>query len=398
MKVKQGRVATIVFGLLFSIFSTAPSKAVTANPSAICGSDCVLTFTYSGDYYAWTVPSGVTTITVDASGAQGGRSSCTYNTVASGGLGGRVQSRLSVTAGETLYLYVGGQGASASASSTSISPGWNGGGRGGVGNASSGYWGSGGGGATDIRASAGVLNSRILVSGGGGGASCESNTTSDNGGSGGGLIGGSGARVAASSTTSFGGTQSAGGAAITWSGWGPSQAGVLGIGGNAQFTDVTSGQSSVNGGGGGGGGYYGGGGGSWVGGGGGSSYTDPVRATNVTHTQGSRSGNGLLTITYAVALPVITTSIAGNVKTVTKGQSVQLTTNVDQAGKVTFFVDGKRIPGCIGISTSGGNVVCNWKPKIQSNSKITASIYQNGTLKSTSTAIILNATRRTGLR
>lgn len=394
----MGKVTLIVSALLFSLFSTAPSIAISTNPSAICGSDCVLTFAYSGDYYAWTVPSGVTTITVDAYGAQGGKSTCTYNTVASGGLGGRVQSRLSVTAGETLYLYVGGQGASASASSTSISPGWNGGGRGGVGNASSGYWGSGGGGATDIRSSAGVLNSRILVSGGGGGASCESNTTSDNGGSGGGLIGGPGARVAASSTTSFGGTQSAGGAAITWSGWGPSQAGALGIGGNAQFTDVTSGASNINGGGGGGGGYYGGGGGSWVGGGGGSSYTDPVRATNVTHTQGSRSGNGLLTITYAVALPVVTTSIAGNLKTVTKGQSVQLTTNVDQAGKVTFFVDGKRIPGCIGISTSGGNVVCNWKPKIQSNSKITASIYQNGILKSSSPAITLNATRRTGRR
>ena len=134
------------------------------------------------------------------------------------------------------------------------------------------------------------------------------------------------------------------------------------------------------------------------GGGGGSSYTDPVRATNVTHTQGSRSGNGLLIITYAVALPVITTSIAGNVKTVAKGQSIQLTTNVDQAGKVTFFADGKRIPGCIGISTSGGNVVCNWKPKIQSSSKITASIYQNGILKSTSAAMILNATKRTGRR
>ena len=398
MKVKLGRVAAVVFTLLFSALSAAPSKAVTANPTAICGSDCVLTFTYSGDYYAWTVPSGVTTITVDAYGAQGGKSSCTYNTVASGGLGGRVQSRLSVTAGEILYLYVGGQGSTASASDMSTSPGWNGGGRGGVGNASSGYWGSGGGGASDIRTSVGVLNSRMLVAGAGGGASCNGNTTTDNGGAGGGLIGANGVRSADQSVAAGGGTQSAGGVGNTWAGWGPSQSGSIGVGGNAQASTSTTGQSSVNGGGGGGGGYYGGGGGSWVGGGGGSSYTDPVRASNVTHTQGSRSGNGLLTITYAVALPVIATSIAGNVKTVTKGQSVQLTTNVDQAGKVTFFVDGKRIPGCIGISTSGGNVVCNWKPKIQSNSKITASIYQNGTLKSTSTAIILNATRRTGLR
>jgi hypothetical protein len=161
---------------------------------------------------------------------------------------------------------------------------------------------------------------------------------------------------------------------------------------------VTSGQSSVNGGGGGGGGYYGGGGGSWVGGGGGSSFSDVVRTTSVTHTQGSRSGNGYLSISYTPALPVLSTSIAGNVKVVRKGQVIALTTNVDQAGKVTFFANGRRIAGCIGLSTSGGNVSCSWKPTIQGVLTITAAIYQGGELKSTSPVLTLSSQRRTGSR
>lgn len=390
-------ISSLACAILCSVTFGSLAGAVTPNPSATCTSNCVVNFSYSGDYYAWTVPAGVTFIDVDAYGAQGGKSTCSYNTVASGGQGGRVVARLTATPGEILYIYVGGQGSSASQSSNTSSAGWNGGGKGGYGNGG-GYWGSGGGGASDIRTSTSVLSSRILVSGGGGGASCESNSTIDNGGPGGGLTGGAGARAASGSTTSFGGTQSAGGDAITWSGWGPSQAGSLGNGGNAQYADVTTGQSSVNGGGGGGGGYYGGGGGSWVGGGGGSSYTDSIRASAITHTQGSRSGNGYISITYTPALPNISTSIAGNVSVVRKGQSIQLTSNVDQAGKVTFFVGGKRIAGCIGIATSGGNVTCNWKPTSQGLASITASIYQNGILKKTSSVIVLTATRRTGAR
>jgi hypothetical protein len=397
VKSKITNVVALVFVLIFSVLGTNPTKAVTANPNAVCGSDCVLTFAYSGDYYSWTVPSGVTSILVDAFGAQGGKSSCTFNTVASGGLGGRVQSRLTTTPGEILHIYVGGQGNSASQSSNTTSPGWNGGGKGGYGNGG-GYWGSGGGGATDVRTSIGVLSTRLLVAGAGGGAACQNSSTTDNGGAGGGLTGGVSAQAASGSTTSFGGTQSAGGAGITWTGWGPSKAGALGLGGDAQLTDSSSNSSQVNGGGGGGAGYYGGGGGSWVGGGGGSSFTDPVRASNVTHTQGSRTGNGLLTITYAVALPVITTSIAGNVSSVSKGQIVQLTANVDQAGKVTFLANGKRIPGCISISTAGGNVFCNWKSAGNKPVQITATISQGGSVKSVSSAILVSSVRRTNKR
>ena len=82
---------------------------------------------------------------VDATGSVGGSSQNT------GGLGGWVQALLPVSAGQTLYIYVG-------------TVDFNGGG--------GANWGGRGGGATDIRTISGNLTSRIIVAGGGGGASC----------------------------------------------------------------------------------------------------------------------------------------------------------------------------------------------------------------------------------
>ncbi|CAB4331489.1 unannotated protein [freshwater metagenome] len=285
--------------ILGSMLSSIPASAVVAtNPTPDCsaGTTCTITFTYTGDYYSWTVPSGITSITVDAYGAEGGRSNFRANTAVPG-KGGRVQATLNTTSGEALHIYVGGAGSSVtSISANSASAGWNGGGRGGFGNGS-GYWGAGGGGATDIRTTAGLLSTRILVAGGGGGTAC--NGCSENGGDGGGLSGAPGANTPNGDTgPAGGGTQVAGGRGATYSGWGPAQAGAQGLGGNAQANESTASSATLSGGGGGGGGYFGGGGGSWVGGGGGSSFTDAVRGSSVTHTQGARTGNGTLSITY----------------------------------------------------------------------------------------------------
>jgi len=82
--------------------------------------------------------------------------------------------------------------------------------------------------------------------------------------------------------------------------------GIGGVGGDDTKQDG-------GGGGGGGGGLYGGGGGehgwSGGGGGGGSSYTDPA-ATDVTHTQGERTGDGQVTLTWSAAPPVPVGGIA----------------------------------------------------------------------------------------
>jgi hypothetical protein len=217
------------------------------------------TFNCIGAAQTWTVPNGVTSITVDMYGAEGGRSYSAGSGIVAG-LGGRVQATLSVTPGETLQLNVGGFPVS--------SGGWNGGGTVESGN-NSGH----GGGASDIRRGGTTLADRVLVAAGGGGSSDNAS-----GGNGGGFNGSAGA----GDDGGGGGTQAAGGAASNGAGTGQ-----LGAGG-----------SSPPNGGGGGGGYYGGGGGGWYhgGGGGGSSYAGAGTA-DVTHTAGARQGDGQITIT-----------------------------------------------------------------------------------------------------
>jgi hypothetical protein len=336
--------------LLVSLFPIDSSLAVSSSPAAVCsGANCTVTFPYTGDYYAWTVPSGVNSITVDLQGAQGG------STSSSGGLGGRVQLTLSVTSNSTLYFYVGGQGINNGVG------GYNGGGT-----ASGISHGASGGGATDIRTSIADLNSRLVVAGGGGGASAGSYPGV--GGAGGGLIGGNGP-TSGSFVGGKGGTQSAGGAG--GSGYCSPAAGSFGQGGGtANMYHCPAG----------GGGWYGGGQGAVMGGGGGSSYTNGSFASSVTHTQGFRAGNGQIIINYSAApdttAPTFTSSAsfsaAENIATsanaatikVSESATVTISSGVDAAlfniitsDSITVLIRFKASPNFESPSDNGGNNV-----------------------------------------
>jgi hypothetical protein len=248
----------------------------TTTKSVNVSTPTTVTFNYTGSVQTFTVPAGVTSIIVDAYGAQGGSSGG-----AVGGLGGRAQATIPVTPGETLNIYVGQQG-----SSSSGVLGTTFGGGGGVFHSIGPGAGGSGGGASDIRRGT-ALTGRLIVAGGGGGHGWISQSLA--GGFGGGLTGGDGG--AANGTTAWsgkGGTQSAGGA--SGGPFGQISAGSLGQGGN--------GDGDLAGGGGGGGGYYGGGGGRYSGGGGGSSYVAAAGNTNTSTSSGVRFGNGEITITY----------------------------------------------------------------------------------------------------
>lgn len=264
----------------------------------------VTTFTYTGTVQTYTVPVGVTSLQVDMQGAKGGFNSefPSGSTPSDGGNGGRVQATLAVTPGEVLNIYVGGAGG-AGITTTGGAGGFNGGGAGSDGFGS--YGGGGGGGASDIRVGDNALSSRVIVAGGGGGAGNDYfGFNQDKGGDGGGVIAqdGLGGGVDGANGAGFAGTQVAGGTGGTYSGYDNGADGSLGIGG-----DGDAGGGNPSAGGGGGGGYYGGGGGSWGGAGGGSSYTDPVLATAVTHTQGYNStGDGVVLITVSNSAPHFT--------------------------------------------------------------------------------------------
>ena len=245
--------------------------------------DCQQTFGLVRAAQPWTVPTGVTRVTFDAFGAQGGGHSLAF-----GGQGARATATI-VPPATSYQIVVGGMPLEMSAAG-----GFNGGGDG-TGHPFGSRSSSAGGGASDVRTGAG-LETRILVAGGGGG----SGWTPGGGGYGGqtgqdGVIGGDGTNY----TPAGGGggaSQSAGGSAGTAATEGHAgTAGQLGQGGAG---GAATGQS-ITAGGGGGGGYYGGGGGGSGGlgggsGGGGSSFGP----TGTVYEPGVQGRNGQVIVTY----------------------------------------------------------------------------------------------------
>jgi len=220
-------------------------------------------FDYTGTEQTFTAPaSGIYKLQVwGAQGGQGGPSNL-------GGKGGYSTGNITLTKGQSIYVYVGGQGIGATTTSTTTKEnagGYNGGG-------SSYQVGTGGprgsgGGATDIRfvpntdpLNSSSLLSRVIVAGGGGG-SLYYNNTSYTSGVGGGTSGTNG-------TVGKGGTQTAGG-----SGYEQYVAAGFGYGGYKSSNST----STIAGG---GGGWYGGGAGNAAGGGSGFIWTSAT-ASNV---------------------------------------------------------------------------------------------------------------------
>ena len=233
------------------------------------------TFNFTGGQQSFVVPDGVTNIHVQAWGAEG----ATVVPEAPAGLGGFAEGDLAVTPGQTLEIFVGGQGC-VQTFGTGCG-GFNGGGNA-FENSDEGR--GGGGGASDVRVGGISLNERVIVAAGGGGGCEEGEFT---GGNGGGLEGGPGGV----SQPGGGGTQTAGGDGFFPPNCGP---GGFGFGASADGNTCA----------GGGGGWYGGG--SGCGGGGGSSFIDGVANGNTT--AGVREGDGMVVLTFATVAGIPTLS------------------------------------------------------------------------------------------
>ena len=236
------------------------------------------TFLFTGGVQFVVVPSCADSVNIQAWGAEGGFAT-NNGTTTRAGYGGECSGNKDVTAGDTLWIYVGGQGGAGN------SPGWNGGGSSCTQTATC----SGGGGASDVRLGGQTLNDRIIVAGGGGGV--EWSPANNIGGDGGGLTGLAGMHTSNGNTRSgLGGTQTAGGGTGS-TGTYPGTAGTFGVGGSGG--NHPNGHAA-----GGGGGWWGGGGSAEDGhGGGGSSYYGGMDA-NLSTTAGVRQGNGLIIVTW----------------------------------------------------------------------------------------------------
>jgi hypothetical protein len=269
------------------------SGPVTTSDITNVAVSCVTTLSYTTPgSYNWTVPNGVTSIQIVATGGGGGASYPGTGFGGNGGNGGVVTATLAVTPGAVLSFYVGGGGAG-----TTIQAG------------------GGGGGSTNVNA--GTANQIIAGGGGGGGGG---NAELSPGGNGGGA--GTGSGTAGTGANNSGGSPGAGG--VGGSGGcnlydvppncgtdlpqdgapggngngGPGGATAVTTAGGAGTGSGAGGAGGIYAAGGGGGGGYGGGGGggsggSVDGGGGGGGSTGPAGSIfSVGTNGGAGSANG----------------------------------------------------------------------------------------------------------
>ena len=271
---QRRRVVVLAVCALGAAATVFTGSGIDPSPVEAADSSCVPTelipcvFTATGAAQSWTVPAGITEITVDARGGAGAAGALFGGTRGTGGAGARVRTTLTVTPGQVLQLMVGGAGGVPTG-------GFNGGAAGGT-STRTGAIGGGGGGASDIRTGScaasltcGLTDRVIVAGGGGGGASVRGD------GGAGGSVGGDGT-ISGDGGAGAGGTTSAGGVGGAPANGGSTagSAGGLGTGGAGGFAGCGCGGP-----GGGGGGLYGGGGGGWEGGGGGGSSLGPSGAT-----------------------------------------------------------------------------------------------------------------------
>ncbi|MGI9192036.1 MAG: T9SS type A sorting domain-containing protein [Chitinophagaceae bacterium] len=279
-------------------FTTSLSNTTTYYAEALVGGIATTgtaTFSYTGAMQTFTVPQGITSLSIQCYGASGANGVGVG--AGSGGLGAMSSGNLSVTPGQTINIFVGGAG-------TNAAGGWNGGGNPGSPEA------GGGGGASDVRTNGTALANRVITAGGGGGGGapgCPVAYAGGNGGAGGGGLGFNGAN-SPTGGAGFGGSIGVGGLQGAGCGSFVGAPGTVPNGGAGQAI----GCAAVPSGGGGGGGFVqggGGGGGSLgtvacsgndkgAGGGGAGGTNDVTGVTNTTMTSGVNSGNGQVVITW----------------------------------------------------------------------------------------------------
>jgi len=345
-----------------SIFALAISgigAVGAANAQSTCSvGETAVPFGFTGAEQTSVVPPGVTSLKVYLFGAQGGAGIAGAGFTGptspggAGGLGGAVAGTLAVTPGQTLSIWVGGQGSQA------VNPG----GLGGVGASNSTPAGTGGG-ATDIRVGGNAIANRVAIAGGGGGggnAGWGNNAVEagGDGGAGGGGAGSAGVDVPGGSGPfgGSGGTVGVGGAGGGGCGSFPAIPGADSGDGGGSYIFSGSFSGAGNAGGGGGGSTNGGGGGgsgvgtitcqqNWNGGGGGGAggASNNAGLTDVAVTDGVQTGDGAALVCYAQPIPTLTLASSANPSapaanvtfTATLADNAPLT----GTGNVTFCAD-----------------------------------------------------------
>ena len=356
-----------------SNYSVSPTSTATYYAEGVIvnpGTPQTVTFNYTGAITTWTVPAGVTSVTINAKGAQGGTSTGT------GGLGANMTGTFAVTPGQVLSILAGQQPAVNS------------------------YPGGGGGSFVALGASF-ASATPLIVAGGGGGAQSGAGGNASTGTSGNGPLPGTPGNGAASSSCGGGGggfftsggndilygTAGAGGAGfqqggaggVSSSGYGPG-----GFGGGATADYVGSCNIVA----GSGGGYSGGSGTGTAyqlyGFGGGSFNAGTSQTNSVNNT-----GNGQVVITYT---PLISGCISALRQAVTVTVNLAPTANAGAAltaicAGTTSTAMGGSIGGSATTGTWSGGTGTWTNASNPALATYTAGISESGTIILTLTAI-----------
>ncbi len=326
------------------------STGVTAVRS---GQECIVTFTNSTET-VWTVPMGIRTISaIVVGGGGGGGDSAASSTGGGGGAGGFFQnSNIAVSGSIPILAGTGGNGSSISSQADDGGTSYLGtlkvgGGGGGNGNTYTG----------GSRAKAGVGGPDFVSSGSGGGGRPTGSASYTNE-----YLGGLAGEYAASGIA-FQGKTYVGIQGVAGNRNSDGASGGLGgvVTPSSLRTSTISGSSieyskvSL---------YV-----TWEssgavktpGSGGSPNYgygTDP--------TVGGGSGAaGVVIIRYTLSSAINAPTYSG---TINKGTLESVTVLVNIPGRVRFFIDGKRIPGCLAVATTGNTptitATCTWKPSV----------------------------------
>jgi phosphotransferase system HPr-like phosphotransfer protein len=132
--------------------------------------------------------------------------------------------------------------------------------------------------------------------------------------------------------------------------------------------------------------------------------------TNNTYIVITWVSDGSLSDSQTVTITVTNLNESGSVSapsisgTPIKGISIATTVTVNAAGKVRFFLNGKRIANCLAVSTTGSGsthtATCNWRPAVTGRQSITATLtptsntFSSVTSPALSTWVFKRATKR----
>ena len=301
--------ASVLVGTGGWVALSPPAEAVAALPTncvqGTVGGAVTCTFGYTGGEQTFTVPAGVTSVTVTAWGGHGGDTyhDSVFGGHTQGGRGGLVSGTFEVTAGNVLTVTVGGDPTGPTGAYGH-----------GIGGSSDDANGAGGGGGTAVADDSTLL----VVAGGGGGGGLISTCTQRS-------VGGDAGQDGQAGALCVGGTVAAA----------PGRAGQAPTEDGTSATVGTGIRSSALGGGGGGGGYTGGTGGQGgmmtpneshcclgaAGGGGGTSFANAAgSALSIGLSERVMGENGLVTIAYTPVGPAAQLGISPETGTVQAGQ------------------------------------------------------------------------------